>query len=223
MLIFDIGGPLALYWLLRAAGTSEVTALIVSGILPAVGMALSIVKNRRIDAIGALVLLGIVTGTVLGLATHSARLVLMEGSVPTAIFGIGCLASLLTTKPMLQRIAEQTTAGTAKGRMLMAKAAQPAGRHAFRVVTVVWGVTFLAEAAARVGIVESVSAGNALLVVKVMPYMVMFLLMRWTAPFIRRSVRQDDAQQAEIAAQGEIAAQDHATAAERTREPAMIA
>lgn len=216
MLIFDTGGPLALYWLLRAAGTSDVTALIVSGILPAVGMALSIVKNRRIDAIGALVLLGIVAGTVLGLATHSARLVLMEGSVPTAIFGIGCFASLLTSKPMLQRIAEQTTAGTAKGRMLVAKAAEPAGRHAFRVVTVVWGVSFLAEAAARVGIVESVSAGNALLVVKVMPYVVMFLLMRWTAPFIRRSVRPDDAQQAEIAAQ------DEATAAEPTREPAMI-
>jgi intracellular septation protein A len=222
MLIFDIGGPLALYWLLRAAGSSEVTALIVSGILPAVGMALSIVKKRRVDAIGALVLLGIVTGTVLGLATHSARLVLMEGSVPTAIFGFGCLASLLTTKPMLQRIAEQTTAGTAKGRILMAKAAQPAGRHAFRVVTVVWGVAFLAEAAARVGIVESVSGGNALLVVKVMPYAVMFLLMRWTAPFIRRSVRGDDAWQAEVAAQGEIAAQDQATAGERTREPAMI-
>lgn len=216
MLIFDTGGPLALYWLLRAAGTSDVTALIVSGILPAVGMALSIVKNRRIDAIGALVLLGIVAGTVLGLATHSARLVLMEGSVPTAIFGIGCFASLLTSKPMLQRIAEQTTAGTAKGRMLVAKAAEPAGRHAFRVVTVVWGVSFLAEAAARVGIVESVSAGNALLVVKVMPYVVMFLLMRWTAPFIRRSVRPDDAQQAEIAAQ------DEATAAEPTRESAMI-
>ncbi len=222
MLIFDIGGPLALYWLLRAAGTSEVTALIVSGILPAVGMALSIVKNRRIDAIGALVLLGIVTGTVLGLATHSARLVLMEGSVPTAIFGIGCLASLLTSKPMLQRIIEQTTAGTANGRMLIAKAAQPAGRHTFRVVTVVWGVTFLAEAAARVGIVESVSAGSALLVVKVMPYVVMFLLMRWTAPFIRRSMRRGDAQQDETPAQDEIAARDEATAAERTREPAMI-
>jgi hypothetical protein len=75
---------------------------------------------------------------------------------------------------------------------------------------------------ARVGIVESVSGGNALLVVKVMPYAVMFLLMRWTAPFIRRSVRGDDAWQADIAAQGEIAAQDQATAGERTREPAMI-
>jgi intracellular septation protein A len=218
MLFFDIGGPLALYWLLlHAAGTSEVTALIVSGILPAVGMALSIVKKRRIDAIGALVLLGIVTGTVLGLATHSARLVLMEGSVPTAIFGLACLASLLTSKPMLQRIAEQTTAGTARGRMLMAKAAQPAGRHAFRLVTVVWGVTFLVEAAARVGIVESFSAGNALLVVKVMPYVIMFLLMRWTGPFIRRSVQRDGAGQADV--QDATAAQD-ATAVQR--EAAMI-
>jgi intracellular septation protein A len=211
MLFFDIGGPLALYWLLlHAAGTSEVTALIVSGILPAVGMALGVVKKRRIDAIGALVLLGIVTGTVLGLATHSARLVLMEGSVPTAIFGIACLASLLTSKPMLQRIAEQTTAGTAKGRMLMAKAAQPTGQQAFRFVTVVWGVTFLAEAATRVGIVESFSAGNALLAAKVMPYVVLFLLMRWTGPFVRRSLRPDNAAQAEAEVQDGSAVQREA-------------
>jgi hypothetical protein len=188
-LIFDVGGPLALYWLLRAAGTSYVTALIASGVLPAIGMIIGIVRKRRVDAIGVLVLLGIITGTVLGLATHSARLVLMEGSVPTALFGLGCLGTLATSKPMLLRIAAETTAGTQRGRMLLAHAAEPAGRHAFRVVTLVWAIAFLAEAAARVGIVESTSTGNALLVVKVMPYVVIFLLVRWTGPVLRRSMR----------------------------------
>jgi hypothetical protein len=62
-------------------------------------VALGIVQHRRLDVIGALVLAGIVVGTVVGLASHSARLVLMEGSVfrhvfrvITAVWGIGRLA-----------------------------------------------------------------------------------------------------------------------------------
>jgi intracellular septation protein A len=231
IVVFDVGGPLALYWLLRVAGTSDVTALIISGVLPAFGVALGVFRRRHVDAIGVLVLLGIITGTVLGLCTHSARLVLMEGSVPTAIFGLTCLGTLLTSKPMLLRIAMETTAGSARGRELAARVAQPGGQQAFRTVTLVWGITFLAEAAARIGIVESVSAGNALLVVKVMPYVVMFLLIRCTGPYIRRSGLSAPASQSEglapaITAAADDAAADDAAAddaaADRTREPAMV-
>jgi hypothetical protein len=194
--VFDIAGPLALYWLLRAAGTAEVTALIVSGILPAVGVAIGIIRHHRVDAIGALVLFGIIAGTVAGLVTHSARLVLMEGSVPTAVFAIACLGSLLTARPLMFRIGMQMRgAGTAGARELEARWSQPAAQHAFRVITLVWGLTLLAEAAARVLIVEMMSAGTALLVIKVMPYLVIGCLLRWMAGYTR-SLRQEAGQPA---------------------------
>jgi intracellular septation protein A len=201
--VFDTAGPLAVYWLLRAAGTAEVTALILSGVLPAFGVIMGVIRHRRLDAIGALALLGIVVGTVAGLVSHSARLVLMEGSVPTAVFGLACLGSLLTSRPMLYRIALQTRgADTAAGRLLEARWAQPAARHAFRIITVVWGVTFLAEAATRVLIVETISAGTALLVVKLMPYIVIAGLMRWMAGYTRglrmEPVPQDPGQRAVV-------------------------
>jgi intracellular septation protein A len=184
--VFDIAGPLAVYWLLRAAGTAEVTALIVSGILPAIGVAIGIIRHRRIDAIGSLVLFGIVVGTVVGLTTHSARLVLMEGSVPTAVFGLASLGSLLTAQPLMYRVALQTRgADTADRRELQARLSQPGMARAFRIVTLVWGVTFLVEAAARVVIVETTSAGNALLLVKAMPYIVLALLIRWMFGYLR--------------------------------------
>jgi hypothetical protein len=188
--IFDIAGPVAVYYLLRAAGTAQVTALIASGILPAIGVTISVIRHRRIDAIGLLALLGIVAGTIAGLVSHSARLVLMEGSVPTAVFGLTCLGSLLTSRPLMHRIGVQTRGeDTPGGRRLQALLAQPAGQHAFRVITLVWGVTFLAEAGARVLIVEIVSGGNALLIVKVMPYVVLFGLIRWMA-FYTRQLRE---------------------------------
>jgi hypothetical protein len=185
--VFDIAGPVAVYYLLRAAGTAQVTALIVSGILPAAGVAISVIRRHRIDAIGLLAILGIVAGTIAGLVSHSARLVLMEGSVPTAVFGLACLSSLFTRQPLLYRIGLETQGeGTPGGRKLQALWAQPAGQHAFRVITLVWGLTFLAEAGTRVLIVETVSGGNALLIVKVMPYAVLFGLIRWMAFYTRR-------------------------------------
>lgn len=189
--VFDIAGPLAVYWLLRAAGTAEVTALIVSGILPALGVAMGVIRHRRLDAIGSLVLVGIIAGTVVGLTTHSARLVLMEGSVPTAVFGLACLGSLLTAQPLLYRIALQTHGASAgQRRDLEARLSVPGMARAFQVVTLVWGLTFLAEAATRVVIVEMTSAGNALLVVKVMPYIVLGALLRWMIGYLR-AVRND--------------------------------
>jgi hypothetical protein len=205
--LFDIAGPLAVYWLLRAAGMTEVTALIISGILPAFGVALGIIRHRRIDAIGSLVLLGIVAGTAVGLLTHSARLILMEGSIPTAVFGLACLGSLLTARPLMYRISLQTRgADTAAGRQLQARLSQPVVRHAFRLVTLVWGVTLLAEAAARVVIVEAVPAGTALMIVRFMPYLVLAVLFRWMFAYTRR-VRHEAGQRAAVlrAAGGEPA------------------
>lgn len=183
---FDLAGPLALYWLLRAAGVREVSALILSGTLPALGVAVGIIRRRRVDAIGVLVLFGIVTGTVVGLVSHSARLVLLEGSVPTAVFGLACLGSLLAGRPLMFRIALQTIGvDTASGRDLQASWPQPQVRHRFTVITLVWGITYLAEAAARFLIVDAVSTGTALVVVKLMPFLVTVVLINWT----RRSRR----------------------------------
>ena len=56
--IFDIAGPLVAYSLLRSAGQSAVTALILSGAFPALGVAAGLIRHRRVDAIGILVLAG---------------------------------------------------------------------------------------------------------------------------------------------------------------------
>src|ERR1035438_6621095 len=81
--VFDIAGPLVGYSLLRSAGLSTVSALVLSGTFPAVGLALGMARDRRVDVVAVLVLLGIAVGTGLGLASGNARLVLLEGSVPT--------------------------------------------------------------------------------------------------------------------------------------------
>jgi hypothetical protein len=206
--VFDIAGPPVAYSLLRSAGLSTVTALILSGAFPALGVAAGLIRHRRVDTIGVLVLAGIAVGTVLGLLSGDPRMVLVEGSVPTAVFGLLCLGSLWASRPLIYRFAiEFIGADTPKGRDFESLWRYPGFRHVFRLFTVVWGVTYLAEAAARVIIVETTSTGTALTVSKVMPYVVAAALVAWMIAYGRHARREGERLAAEAEAPEAQAAQ----------------
>jgi tryptophan-rich sensory protein len=206
--IFDIAGPLVAYQILHSEGLSSVSALVLSGVLPGVAVLSGLIRHRRLDAVGLLVLAGIAVGTVLGLVSGNARLVLIEGSVPTAVFGLMCLGSLRSRRPLIFRFAlEFMGPDTPRGRDFDALWQYPEFRHVFRLFTVVWGVTYLAEAAARVVIVETTSTGTALAVSKVMPYAVAGLLTAWMFLYGRRARRQGERLAAQAAAAQGVTAQ----------------
>jgi hypothetical protein len=218
IVVFDIAGPLVAYSLLRSAGQSAVTALVLSGAFPALGVIISLIRHRRADTIGVLVLAGIAVGTVVGLLSGDPRLVLVEGSVPTAVFGFLCLGSLWARRPLIYRFAvEFIGADTPKGRDFASLWQYPGFRHAFRLYTVVWGVAYLAEAAARVIIVETTSTSTALTVSKVMPYVVAAGIIGWMIAHGRRARREGERLAAEAQAQAQAEAQ--AQAARNAPEP----
>ena len=170
--------------MLRAAGHSNVTALVLSGAVPALGVIIGIIASRRADAIGILVLAGIALGSVLGLVTQSARLVLLEGSVPTGAFGLICLGSLWARRPLMFRFAlEFMGPDSQKGREFDDLWQYPEFRRAFRNLTAVWGIGYILEALARLFIVERTSTGLALTISKVMPIGVFILLAAWTVVY----------------------------------------
>ena len=175
------------YSLLRSAGLSAVTALVLSGIFPALGVGINFVQHRRLDVVGALVLTGILVGTVLGLVSHNARLVLAEGSVPTAIFGVACLVSLLARRPLMYSFAlEFIGPDTAKGRDMIMFWQHAGFRRSFRVITAVWGAAFLLEAAFRVVIVYNTSTGTALAASKATPWIWIAVMCAWTIAYATR-------------------------------------
>jgi hypothetical protein len=201
IVIFDIAGPLVAYQLLRSSGMSSVSALVLSGILPGVTVLSGLIRRHRVDAVGALVLAGIAVGTVVGLLSGNPRLVLVEGSVPTAVFGVLCLASLWSRRPLIYRFAlEFMGQDTPRGREFESLWQYYGFRHTFRLFTVVWGVAYLAEAAARIVIVETTSTGTALAVSKVMPYAVGGALAAWMFLYGRHARRQGERLAAQAAA-----------------------
>ena len=181
IVIFDLGGPLLIYALLHRAGMSAVSALVISGVLPAIGIALGAMVDGRLDIIGVVVLGGIAVGTVLGLVSHNARLFLLEGSVPSLVFALACLASLKATKPLIYRFAVEILGpDTPKGRDMTGAWKYRGFRRAFQVITMAWGVGYLVEVAVRVVIIETTSTGIALLGSKLLPYVFALALSAWT-------------------------------------------
>ncbi len=168
-------------------------ALVLSGVFPAFGIALKVVRRRSVDAIGILVVIGIAVGTALGLVSGNAHLVLLDGTVPTAVFGAVCLGSLWSSRPLMLRFAlEAIGADTPKGRDFADKWRYPGFRHAFRVTTVVWGTAFLAEAAAQALIIETSSVGVAKATSNVMPLAFMAVVIAWNVSYAKHGRRQGE-------------------------------
>jgi hypothetical protein len=212
--VFDIGGPLLAYSLLRSAGFSSVTALVLSGVFPAAGVTIGIIQHRRVDALGVLVLAGLAAAAILGLVSHNARLVLDEDSVFTAVFGLICLGSLATPKPLMYRLAvEFIGPETPKGLEFTGLWQYTEFRRVFRVITTVWGTAYLAEAVARVVIVQNTSTGTALAISKVLPFAVAAVLIAWTLGYGRYQKRKgEQLAAAAAAAQAQAQAQAQASA-----------
>lgn len=207
IVIFDVGGPLAAYSLLRSAGFSAVTALVLSGAFPAIGVIIAILARQRSVAVGVLVLSGIVVGAVLGLVSRNPRLVLDEGSVPTAVFGLICLGSLATGKPLIYLLVLQFIGpDSPQGREFTGMWQYDGFRRIFRFMTIVWGGAFLVEAAARVVIVQTTSPGTALAISKFLPYAVAGVLIVWTICYGHYRKREGERQAAAAPVAGTLAA-----------------
>ncbi|MDQ2894400.1 MAG: DUF2207 domain-containing protein [Actinomycetota bacterium] len=194
-------GPLVVYSLLRSGGSSMVASLVLSGILPAVNVAIGVARRRRLDAIGFLVLLGIAATAALGLITNSPKALLLRASVATALFGLVCVGSLWTRRPLIFRFAlEFTGPDTPKGRDFADRWRYSGFRRTFRVITAVWGIAYLAEAAARVIIIESTSTGTAYGISKLLPYAVAGIVVAWMIPYGMRAKRKGERRGAEAQA-----------------------
>jgi len=179
-------------------------------VFPALGVAIGVIQHRRLDVVGAVVLAGIIVGTVVGLASHNARLVLVEGSVPTAVFGIACLGSLWARRPLMFSLAREFTGpDTTRGQEMTRLWQYEGYRRVLRVITAVWGVAFLIEAALRVVIVYNTSAGTALAISKVTPFVFAAIMCAWTVAYGTRQKRKGERM---AAAAGVVIAASHTQA-----------
>jgi hypothetical protein len=178
--LVNLGGPWLVYRLVEGS-TSTITALLLSSLPPIIWSLLQLVWSRKLDVISLLVLAGIAASLVATLLGGSPRLLLVRESFITGIFGLVFLGSLWLPRPLLFYLAKATVAKEGMAEAQFAgKWSRPGFRHTFYLMTVVWGVGLIMQAALQVILAFALSIEQDLVVSPIAGYGVYLGLFGWS-------------------------------------------
>ncbi|MEU6403747.1 VC0807 family protein [Streptomyces sp. NPDC046985] len=156
-LIVDVAVPLGSYYLFKdACGMSTFAALAWSSVVPAVRTAWALVRERRTNALAALILVVNVASLLLSFVSGDPRLMLAKDSGVSSVVAVGILVSVALGKPMMTAgmkpflVKGEAAKEAAWERLASGAAADTAAfRRKERAFSLVWGCVLLAECAAR--------------------------------------------------------------------------
>lgn len=172
-LLVDVAVPLVSYYVLKAAGLGTFGALSWSSAVPAVRTVWGVARDRRLNALAALMVTVNAVGLVLSLVAGDPRLMLLKDSGVSSTIGLVILVSALRGRPMMSAgLRPFLTRGEADKSAAWQRlsAESDAFRRAESRFSVVWGVALLGECVVRgvgaytVPVETMVWAGQALLV-----------------------------------------------------------
>ncbi|MGI8690608.1 MAG: VC0807 family protein [Thermomicrobiales bacterium] len=184
--------PVVLYQLLKRNGVATVPALVAGSIFPLGYTLWSWVRTRHLNFIAGISLFFIVLSAAASLISGSTRFTLLKESFFTGLFGLVLLGSLLTARPLMFYMARSFSTGgdPERQRQWDDRWQYPGFQHAMRVMTVIWGVMFVADALIRVGLVFVLSTSVFLVVSQVLFYGMFALTFFITMSYGRRVQRE---------------------------------
>jgi hypothetical protein len=148
-LIRDIGVnavlPYATYLGLTTYGVATVPALVAGAVFPTAAIIAGAIRQRRVQAIGILVLAATAASVASALWFTSPFLALAKGALMTSLIAVVFLGSLLARRPLIFHLANAGQDAEARQEASAEWDAQPSYRRAMRVLTAVWGVALLVE------------------------------------------------------------------------------
>ncbi|MBW8482210.1 VC0807 family protein [Actinomadura parmotrematis] len=214
-LLFGVVLPFATYPLLKGQGLGEVQALLLISLWPAVETLGHAAVKRRVDEFGVLMLVLLLLGALSAVAYNSTRLLFLKDSAITGLLGLAYLGSLALPRPLMFYLGRKfATGGTAGGVAAWNDLWRyPGFRRAQYLLTLVWGLAFVAEAAVRVPLAWLLPTGAMVLVGNLLPFAVVAALVTWTISVAKKGRARAAAAQAEAQAEAQAAAPDPADGA----------
>jgi hypothetical protein len=185
LLLWDAGLPLAAYYGLRLAGQSETVALLAGAVLAALRIGWVAARHRKFDGVAALLTAVLAVGLVLSSVSGDARFLLVKESFGTAAAAVVLLVT--ARRDPLILVAVRAGSNEQKRAEIDRLCAHvPEFRRSFVLMSVVWGIALLAEAALRVPLVYLLSADVVAGLSVVLLLAVIGLLSAWTAWYAGR-------------------------------------
>jgi hypothetical protein len=200
-------GPYLIYTLAKPHW-GDVKALLASSIPPIVWTLIEFARKRRLDALSVLVLAGIGLSLLAFLGGGGARWLQLRERMVTIVIGLVFLGSAAIGKPLIYQLARASSmrgGDAAQASELEALKDNVYFRRTMTVMTVVWGVGLLVEAAINIVLVFTLSIGQYLLIHPIVGYVATGVLALWSLLYVRRARRLGAARRAAAAA-AEVAA-----------------
>jgi hypothetical protein len=195
-LAWDVGLPVAAYYVLSWLGWSDWAALLTATCLAGLRLLWGIVRERTLNPFATVMLIVFGLGLALSFATGDARFLLVVKSLVTGVIGLVFLVTALRGRRPLTLAAQQSWSPTTADELAREYAEDAAVRRGHRLSSTVWGLGLLAESLLRVPIVYllpldvAVGASSALLVVTLVA------LVFWNARYVARAQARGRAAQA---------------------------
>ena len=200
--LFNIALPYMIYSLAQPR-LGDAGALIASSAPPILWSVVEFARNRRIDALSMLVLLGIGLSLVAFLGGGSARFLQLREKLVTVFIGLVFLGSAAIGKPLMYELIRAFLARGNDPELQRVESLR--NNSSFRanmtIMTLVWGAGLLADAAVSIALVYVLPIKTYLVVNPIMGYATIGSLTLWNIWFGRQMRRKGEARMA--AARGE--------------------
>jgi len=186
----NLVAPAVIYGLLQGRW-GEVPALLASSGPPLLWSLVGLVRNRRIDALSILVLVGIALSLVAMAGGGSARFLQLREKLVTAIIATAFLGSAAIGRPLIGPLARATVARESAESLAAfdAQRDDPFVRRTIMVMTLVWGFGLLTDFIVSVVLIFVVSVAQYLVVGPIVGYATIGGLSAWTVLYRRQRTR----------------------------------
>ena len=172
--------PYATFLLLRHYGVATVHALVAGAVFPMASTVVAFVRERRVQALGIIVLAATAASVVGALVFTSPYLALLKGSFITGLVGLVFGASLFARRPLVFHLSLTGKDAAARQYRELLWADVPEFRRVMRQLTAIWAVGLIAEATLRVVLIPLLPIAVFLPVSETMWIAFMTLLMAWS-------------------------------------------
>lgn len=150
LLVFELLGPLLIFYGMRAAGVDQVLALIVAALLPCARAVYTLSTERRVSGVTVFVLGAMILTVAMSFIAGSSRVLLIRDAWGMAAMGLWMLITLLARRPFLYEAAQLVFSENQREAWAANWEGSTEFRHVLRVCTGIWGVAFLVDTGFRV-------------------------------------------------------------------------
>ena len=179
-ILVNAGLPYATYLVLTYQGVPTVQALALGALFPVGAIIVGFIRERRVQALGVIVLVATAASMLAALYFTSPFLALAKGSLFSALFSALLLGSLLGRRPLVFHLAILAQDADDRQHSETLWATEPRYRAMMRHITLLWAIAFLVEGSLRLALIPLLPIALFLPVSEAMSLACIGLMAAWS-------------------------------------------